>query len=321
MGADAQAIAVDGRGSVYVIGQTDSTDFPTTRGALQRRSGSIVPCPANPCPNTVSSSDAFVTKFSAQGKIVYSTYLGRNENEDGQGIAVDAEGDAYVSGWTASNDFPNVHPLPHSHCPGPFLAELSPEGAQLLASTCLGAHFTLGLSGPLTVVGPDIVMAGSSGVMKLDPAQRRTVWWLPFNHGIAQVNSLVVDKRGTIYLTGSTASATFPLLHPIQQHLHPATCGQEDASHYCTDAFVAAVSAAGKLLFSTYLGGGADDAGQGISVEAGRIAVTGFTASEDFPVRLALQSGNEGEADQYHGGKTDGFVTVLSVPVVAMRQR
>jgi hypothetical protein len=150
--------------------------------------------------------------------------------------------------------------------------------------------------------------------MKLDLAHNRIAWRVPFNRGIAQVSGLVADDRGTIYLTGSTVSAAFPLLHPIQRHFHHATCGQEDATRYRTDAFVAAVSSAGKLLFSTYLGGKADDAGQGISVQAGRIAVTGFTASEDFPVRLALQPKNEGEGgtDQYCGGKLDGFVTVLS---------
>src|SRR4029077_4688115 len=93
-GDSGNAIAVDAVGNAYVAGFTASTNFPTTMGAFR-------PMFAG------GSSDAFVTKLNPTGSaLVYSTYLGGNADENGQGIAVDTLGNAYVSGWTGSTNFP-----------------------------------------------------------------------------------------------------------------------------------------------------------------------------------------------------------------------
>src|SRR6185295_200978 len=87
-----QGIAVDNAGSAYVTGYTYSPDFPVTAGAFD---------------TTRAGLDAFVTKFTTDGRsLVYSTFLGGTGREQGQGIAVDANGNAYVTGLTESSDNP-----------------------------------------------------------------------------------------------------------------------------------------------------------------------------------------------------------------------
>ena len=90
------AIAVDSSGDVYVTGSTTSTGFPTTQSALQ--------------PKLAGATDAFVTKLSPTGTIVYSTYLGGSGDDDAFAIALDPSGAAYVTGQTASADFPTSTP-------------------------------------------------------------------------------------------------------------------------------------------------------------------------------------------------------------------
>jgi hypothetical protein len=136
-------------------------------------------------------------------------------------------------------------------------------------------------------------------------------------HLPGHVNALGVDAAGTIYAAGVTASGDFPVRHPIQGHYHTGTCGIDDASHACTDAFVVQVSSAGKLLFATYLGGERDDAAEALAVTGrGRIVVTGSATSSDFPVSRAIQPTNRGQQDTTgnSGGRFDGFVTALSLP-------
>jgi hypothetical protein len=98
-GADeGTSIAVDGAGDAYVTGLTFSTNFPTTANPLQPANG--------------GGSDALVVKLNPTGSaLVYSTYLGGNGADEGLGIAVDATGDAYVTGLTLSTNFPIANPL------------------------------------------------------------------------------------------------------------------------------------------------------------------------------------------------------------------
>lgn len=95
------AIAVDQEGNAYVAGNTTSTDFPT-RHALQ---------PACALGPEGLCSDAFITKVNARGRLIYSTFLGGSGGEYANGIAVDREGNAYVTGETRSTDFPTRHAL------------------------------------------------------------------------------------------------------------------------------------------------------------------------------------------------------------------
>src|SRR5439155_850156 len=120
-------IAVDTAGSAYVTGSTTSTNFPTTAGSFQ--------------PAYRGTFDAFVEQLNASGSaLVYSTYLGGGGDDVGGGIAVDAAGNAYVTGDTGSHDFPMVNPLQPAldGVEDAFVAKLNPSGSALVYSTYLG---------------------------------------------------------------------------------------------------------------------------------------------------------------------------------------
>jgi len=255
-GSDGLAIAADpsGSGAVYVTGDTVG-GFPV-QGAtpIQGSYGG-------------GSSDAYVAKLntgaSGAASLLYSTYLGGSSTDVGQGIAADAAGDAYVTGYTGSSNFPTKNALQGSYNGGSggdaFVAKVNPAGAALVYSTYLGGS------------------ADDRG------------------------NGIAADAQGNAYVTGYTNSTNFPVRNAPQ----PSVSG----SAY--DAFVAKLNAAGSLLpYSTYLGGsGGDDIGTGIAVDAqGSAYVTGYTAATDFPTtNNALQGG-------YGGGDNDAFVAEIGTP-------
>ena len=216
-------IAVDGLGNAYVTGSTKSIDFPT-QNALDNSLG--------------DGLDSFVTKLSAAGNsLIYSTYLGGSLGEGGSTVAVDGLGNAYVTGWAASPDFPTQNAYDDSHNRGndAFVTKLSASGT-LLYSTYLGGS------------------EGDSGI------------------GIA------VDGLGNAYVTGWTESIDFPTQNPLDQ----LNSGK-------SDAFVTKLSAVGRsLAYSTYLGGSEEDFGTGVKVDdAGNAYLTGYTKSADFPTHNA----------------------------------
>jgi hypothetical protein len=265
-----RGIAVDTTGHAYVTGFTTSPDFPTTPGAFQVTYGGA-DCAVGGC------GDAFVAKLSADGAaLVYATYLGGSSTDEGNGIAVDITGAAYVTGFTFSPDFPTVHPIQPAYGDGgdAFVAKLNAAGSALVYATYLGGSgfdHSGGTFGDAT---------GSGGI--------------------------AVDATGAAYVTGQTGSADFPTVHPLQ----PTFGGGSDACIVegtpCGDAFVAKLNAAGStLVYATYLGGSSDDGGAGIAVDAtGAAYITGFTTSPDFPTQHPVQSA--------YGGFGDAFVAKLN---------
>jgi hypothetical protein len=132
---EASAIAVDGAGNAYVTGHTYSRDFPTTPGAFQRSNGG-------------GPWDAFVARLNAGGSaLVYSTYLGGNDRDEGFGIAVDAIGNAYVVGSTYSSNFPTTPGALQRTYGGGFS-----DAFVAKVPTCGGITTHLGLSNPTEVV-------------------------------------------------------------------------------------------------------------------------------------------------------------------------
>ena len=246
-GADWGAgIAVDGAGSAYVTGYTESTNFPTQSAYQATFQG--------------APFDAFVTTLTPAGNaLVYSTYLGGSDREWGAGIAVDGAGSAYVTGFTLSTDFPtqSAYQATNQGIQDAFVTKLTPAGNALVYSTYLG---------------------GSGG---------------DFGGGIA------VDGAGSAYVTGETASTNFPTQYPYQATYQGGAA----------DAFVTELTPAGNaLVYSTYLGGSSGDFGVGIAVDgAGWAYVTGWTTSTNFPTQSPYQAA-------YQGGLSDAFVTKLQLP-------
>jgi hypothetical protein len=301
-------IAVDASGSAYVTGYTASPDFPTAN-SLQ---------PALGTPN----GNAFVAKLSPDGStLVYSTYLGGSGNaailnglggDSGNWIAVDAAGNAYITGFTTSRDFPTLDAfqptLGGSGATNAFVASLDPTGQQLRYSTYLGGRSTddgfgiaVDQSGHVYVTGEtnsdDFPVfnafqpryGGSAGgpgdafVISLDAAGQPVYSSYLGGSGDEQGVGIAVDQNGHAYVVGTTSSPDFPIRNAFQPKL-----GGPAAT--TTNAFVTSLDPTGQLLYSTYLGGSVGDGCHGIAVDAGGNAyVTGGTQSPDFPTVNPLQ--------------------------------
>jgi len=313
------AIAVDSAGSAYITGFTQSPNFPTTLTAFQPVSTTGI-LPGN-------SSDAFVTKLSPAGNaLVYSTYLGGSTNaENGFGIAVDSSGCAYVTGETASIDFPTKNAYQPSLAGSGFLrfnafvTKLSADGTALVYSTYLGGGVDEGFgiavdsSGSAYVTGytysssfpthnplqANLVGDSDVFVTKFSPAGTTLVYSTYLGgSGLDEAFGIAVDTLGNAYVTGKTASTDFPTVNAFQP-----TYGGGNA-----DAFVAKLNSAGSaLIYSTYLGGSGSEGNLSrIALDsAGDVYIVGSTDSTNFPTANAIQSARAGPGD-------NAFITKLN---------
>jgi hypothetical protein len=225
-----QGIAVDGSGNAYVAGFTESTDFPT-KNPLQ---------PANGGGNPPNPSDAFVTKISPAGStFVYSTYLGGSGEDIGYAIAADRVGNAYVTGRTASANFP-VTPGAFQTTsnggsndnPDVFVSKFNPSGSALVYSTYLGGpDLNYGLGIAVDGAGSAYVTGFTVGNFPVTPNafqtktnRTETAFLTKFNslgsalaystylHGTNDDhgNAIAVDTGGNAYVVGQTDSTDFP---------------------------------------------------------------------------------------------------------------
>jgi hypothetical protein len=316
------AIAVDGAGSAYVTGYTESSDFPTTPGAFDPSCGTDGNCNFD---GQNLYRDAFVVKMSADGTgLVHATFLGGSDLDLGSDIAVDAAGSAYVVGRTPSSDFPTTpgaFDTSHNGLVDTFVVKMNADGTGLTYATFLGGNYWDD--------GSDIAVdgAGSAYVtgMTQSPDFPTTPRAFDTSHNgkrdafVVKVNAdgtgltyatflggsnhdfgspIAVDGAGNAYVTGHTDSSDFP-----------TTAGAFDTSHNgYFDAFLVKVNAAGTgLAYATFLGGHDGDAGYAIAVDgAGNAYVTGHTDSSDFPTTA-------GAFDTSYNGGYDAFVAKISI--------
>ncbi|MCS6805509.1 MAG: SBBP repeat-containing protein [Acidobacteriota bacterium] len=312
------AIAVDATGSVYVTGETISSDFPT-RNAYE----------------TSGPFDAIVAKFSPSGALVYSTYLGGSDSETGYGIAVDAMGHAYVTGLTGSSNFPTTAGAFQRTFGGgqydAFVTKLSPTGSSLIYSTYIGTaerDFGYGIALDATnsayIVGRSYRPANVSYdvlVAKLNPTGSTLNYGVTFggNPLDDEGYAIAVDSAGNAYVTGCTKSPDFPATPGVFQPTHTDTgCGVVGC--FECEAFVTKVNAGGTaLVYSTFLGGDRPDVGRGIVVDsAGNAYVTGWTLSTDRSPPLKPFPVTSGAFQRTHGGFRDGFIAKLNASGTAL---
>ena len=310
----AYGIAIDANGNAYITGQTQSTDFPTTNGAYQT---------AN---KTGTKYTAFVSVLNAAGSgYVYSTYLGGSNTDTGFGIAVDANGNAYIAGQTKSKDFPTTSGAIQTSYGvsyvDAFVTALNAAGTTLIYSTFLGSDntnsarsITLDSAGDAYVTGqtssrkfpvtPGAFQTTSTSldvfVAKLNPTGTGLIYSTYLGGSNPDFgNSIAIDGAGNAYVTGYTKSTNFPVTPGAFQ-----TALQE-----ATGAFVTKLNPTGTgLVYSTYLGGtGGDDEGNAIAVDVNNHAiVTGQTHSPDYPTTPgAFQT-------VFNAGYSDAFITKLN---------
>ncbi len=304
---EGHAIVVDTAGYTYVTGETWSSNFPT-ENPYQGNQGEQ------------GYFDAFVTKLDSSGSsLVYSTYLGGNSDDEGWGIAVEADGQVSVTGYTMSYDFPIENAYQANQGGGDaFVTRLSSSGDSLIFSTYLGGDSDDEGSGIAVAEDGRAYVTGytlSSDFPTENPYQTNQGDYDVFvtalnNSGDSLIystylggsgedygQSIAVNQNGQAFLTGTTASSDFPTRNPYQT----------DQGEY--DAFIATLSAAGdSLIYGTYLGGSYPDIGWGIALgEEDQTFVIGFTYSSDFPTKNAYQT-YQGEP-----GYADAFVTKLGV--------
>ena len=308
-----RGITVDSAGNAYVTGSTGSPDFPTTAGAFQ----------------TTNSSAAFVTKLDATGSsLVYSTYLGGRTlgSAGGGAIAVDAAGNAYLTGSTFFRDFPITPGAIQTTFGNAFVAKLDSTGSALVYSTFLGSITSLQGgrvfgSGIVVDAAGNAYVTGEAGafgfpttagafqttrvsgaspafVTKLNPSGTALVYSTFLGGGRDQTGTAIaVDAAGNAYVAGETSANNFPTTAGAFQ----TTFGTSIAK-----AFVTKLNPTGSaLVYSTYLGGTLFDSGLGIAVDTGGNAyVTGRTQSPDFPTtpgafQTTFRSGPLGRFDAF----------------------
>jgi len=219
-------IAVDAAGMAYVTGRTNTMDFPTVSPIQANNGGGF---------------DVFVTKVNAVGSAwVYSSYLGGSQNEGAFALAVDASGNAYITGETTSLDFPTVLPIQASKDGGAdvFVAKLNAVGSALDYATYLGGFrddvaqdITLDAANNVYITGwtnssdfPTLAplqanLAGSfSGIaLKLNAAGTALIYSSYLGAGGSQVGAgIAVDSAGASHITGWTDSSKFPTVNPLQ---------------------------------------------------------------------------------------------------------
>ncbi len=304
-------VVVDSSGNAIVTGYTESTNYPTTLGAYQT--------------SNAGGYDVFVTKLSTTGSLVYSTYLGGSSGDYGHRVVVDSSGNAYITGYTLSANYPTTSGAYQTSNAGSrdaFVTKLSATGGFLVYSTYLGGSgneigygvavdssgnaivtgYTESTNYPTTSGAYQTSNAGSRDafVTKLSATGASLVYSTYLggsndDHGF----DVAVDSSGNAYITGDTDSTNYPTTLGAYQTSY--------AGGTLFDAFVTKLSATGGfLVYSTYLGASNNENGIGVAVDSsGNAIVTGRTASTNYPTTSgAYQTSNAGDYDV--------FVTKLS---------
>jgi len=265
----ANGVAVDTFGQAYVVGTTHSKDFPVTPNAFNPSCGGDDACGATWNPQGAIVSNAFITKLNTQGSgLVYSSFLGYYENVIGQAIAVDTNQVVYVTGQVGPDIAPTVPIVPPNVPPPPFI--FSPALAANAAQATIGGVDDAFVA-KISATGSSVLYLTYAGGSNED-----------FAFGLA------VDGNANAYVTGLSYSTNFP-----------TTAGAfQTTNGGAGDAFLIKVNTGGgPFVYSSLLGGGGLDEGNGVAVDAnGNAYVAGQSSSPGLP---SLRP---------YGGQGDGFV-------------
>jgi hypothetical protein len=329
-----QAMTVDKDGNIYMTGWTFTDDLGVTTDALQ--------------PDHSGFADAFVARFSPDGTTLeYLTYFGGSGNDNAYDIAVDGDGNVYIAGTTTSDDLMTVDPVQSSlnGDSDAFVAKINASGVLVFSSyfggsgndTATALHVddagriyfagNTTSTDMLTVANPFDSSCGSDGLCDaadpLDIATRQVDgyvgaltrdtqgFYVPEyasyigGNGFDYIHDIAVDSAGVIYMTGETNAGDFPYKNAFQSTIADGIAGAYDAFMIAVDPQVTDDNG---LVYSSYIGGDGNDAGNAIAVASdGIVYVAGDSSSSNFPVTNAAM-----QAD-YGGGDADVFVAQFDI--------
>lgn len=263
----------DMAGNGYTAGICFHPGYPVTPGAFQVNFGGNV--------NSIYQSfDISVSKFNAAGtSLLFSTYLGGLSNESPQSIIVDNNNNLIVLGRTYSTNFPvtnGAYDITHNGGSDIILTKFNPGGTSLIASTFVGG-------------------SANDGINYSD--NETTLGSLKYNYADDGRGSVLIDRNNNIYVASSTVSSDFPVTSGAFQ---TAIAGLQDG---CVFKMNPALSS---MIFSTFLGGSANDAAYNIALDTqNRPYITGGTESANFPV-------TPGALHTAYMGNIDGYITHLA---------
>ena len=315
-------VAAGSDGTLYIAGETNTIDMPVTSGAAQSIIG--------------GETDGFIARINPRiagpTGLIYSTYLGGLSNDFCSAIAVDATGNAFVTGETQSLNFPTTpgaFQLVHQPGTAGFVTKLNPTGTSFIYSTLLSGSQGGSASGGTNYNAPSAIVIDSNGNAYIDGETNATDFPTtsgviqPMNAGVddgfvtelsADGSTLVfstylgasdyeglfglkLDSSGNIFVAGYTSSRDLPLVRPFQS----------DFGGFI-DTWVAELSPGGTtLLFSSYLGGSDQESAYGLDLWNNELYIAGRTASNDFPVTSSAPQ------TTYGGGVWDNFLTILNL--------
>ncbi|MGB7770181.1 MAG: SBBP repeat-containing protein [Verrucomicrobiia bacterium] len=269
---EGNGIAVDLSNNVYVAGVTASTNFPNTNAFQQYLNGAT---------NAALFYDAFVAKFAPScTNLVYSSFLGGSNNDAAYRIAVDTNGNAYVTGWTVSTNFPDTA----TNVVG--LYNGLTNNASGLYPYITNAFLTqITYNGTNAAIGYSAVFGGTNG-------------------GVDIGEDVALDPSGDAFVVGASSSTSFPATNT------PGLLGATNAGGY--DAFVIGFNTnCSAIIYSGYFGGSGNDYGYGIAVDSlTNVYIVGQTSSANFPV-----FNNQGQTSLR--GASDAFLAEIGWSNVA----
>ena len=311
----------DNKGYTYVSGNTRDKNFPATGGAYQTE--------------LKGEADAFVAKFTPEGKIVFATLIGGTKREHHTGITVDDAGYIYLMGGTHSSDFPVTQGVYDTSFNGEgewagdvFLTKINPSGSDIVFSTFIGGKVeeTAG-SGAINIDSKgNIIIAGTTcssdfpateGVInnqftkqdcflsKFSPNGEKLLFSTSLGKGVMEmITGLAIDDKDNIFVTGYTVAADLPVTDNAirKKMIMPKVGGFEDG----IDHFVAKVNETGtKILYLSYLGGGGHTGSTISWTSPNRLMVCGSTKEEGFPI-------TDNAVGKKYKGERDCFISVFN---------
>jgi hypothetical protein len=303
-------IAIDGSGNAYITGYTTSNDYDITPGVFRITIGGLV--------------DVFVTKLNSTGTgLVYSTYIGGSNSDYGNAIAIDASGNAYITGYTSSSDYDITPGAFQTIIEGDrevFVSKLNSTGTGLIYSTYIGGSsedfgYDIAIDGSdnAYVTGttfssdydttPGAFQTTNGGnwdvfVTKLN-STGNTLIYSTYIGGISidECRAIAIDGSGNAYITGWTGSSNYDITAGAFQ--------TTNGGFY--DVFVTKLNSTGTgLIYSTYIGGSGLDEGYDIAIDgSGNAYITGNTESTNYDI-------TPGAFQTTNGGGKDVFVSKLN---------